>query len=618
MRGAIVTSSYQSRGRGGNRMRRFPPKWETLSAHNLVILANADARSISTLERALLEEFVTNGGSLLVCGGPFAFQRGGYRQTAFDRLLPCLTPGKNRLKAEGGLVMRPTEAAENVLPADLAWDMVPRVYYYHPAEPKPGARVFVTAADHPLLIGWEIGKGRVAALAASAEGDPPADQLAFWEWGDMPRLMAAVCQWLILPPRPETAWVISDEIREQLEQLLIPSPGNRGAKRQRELRMLLSRCRDLAFAQEILVTASLADRTPDRRFVEAAAAAVRPFAGKELAEDALALMDAGDAGKAALGIRVLGMCRSPRAGARIQRFLEEGIEALEQGDDDGFDMGGILAAGPDQGIIGNERIKLAAVLALGDLGDPAMVAPLRKVTAEFAKKRQGYTQINEQSDLNENVYQQSLASRCRLGDGTAAAPFLGAIVKNSVDIEAFQNALDIMLVNKNDKHLLHMRRLAGKRLPVLHRRQSLCLEMLARAPYALATDFARELARRGNPDLLPYAYAALTPNPSREPTTETARAMLSLLRESPVPELRLLAFRMAADRKDPETDRLVVSILVDLAGSPDVAVARFALRRAPQLGGEARAAVIEAARKHPDADVRRLATLSQRKPPGAK
>jgi len=610
MGGAVVNSSYHRSGQAGKGLRGFPGSWEQFMSHNLVVLANVDAPALGTRGRVLLEEHVRHGGSLLVCGGPFAFQRGGYRHTALDRLLPCEMLGNNRVRAEGGLVMRPAEGAEKILPADLSWEMAPRVYYYHPAKPRPGATVLVTAGDEPLLVVWQVGEGRVAALLATAEGDPPPDQLAFWDWGDMPRLVASVSKWLVDTPRDDRPVAVDQESRKKLEQLLIPPTGKEESGRERLLADLLSRCRDKAFARELLDAVSTFEGTPDRRFTDALAEAVRPFVDAGFKREADSLIRTGEAGKAALGIRVLGMCRAKGAGRRLAQFLKEGTGALKKAGGGGLDLDDGLFMGPGQSIGGSERVRLAAAFALGDLGDPDAVASLRKTTAEFAKKRQNFAEINEQSDINENIYQQSLASRCRLGDGQAAGPFLKAITKNGDEIEQFQNSLDIMLVNKDDKNLMHKRRLARIQLPVLHRRQALCLEMLGRMPYSIAADFVEELSRRNDPELIPYAYAALIPSAHRKPSRESALAMLPLLRECRTAELQLLVFRIASDLDDPEVTGRIASVLTELASAPEAGGAWFALRRAPQLGSEARPAVIAAALRHPSEEVRRLAKLS--------
>ena len=109
----------------------------------------------------------------------------------------------------------------------------------------------------------------------------------------------------------------------------------------------------------------------------------------------------------------------------------------------------------------------------------------------------------------------------------------------------------------------------------------------------------------------PLSGAALAPGPNRPVTAEAARAILPLVADCRIPELRLLAFRIAADLDDRAVRKEIGALMVKLAGSDDPGAARFALRRIPRLPPEARADVVGAALKHRDETVRRLAELSR-------
>ena len=611
MGGVNVACSYHFKGQGGTGLRGFPRSWQGLMQHNLVILANVDAPALRARGRLLLEEYVTNGGALLVLGGPFSFERGGYRYTALDRLLPCRMMDKKWAKADGDFVMEPTEHARGLLPADLSWLMKPHLYYYHPLEAKPEARVLVTAGGKPVVAVWDIGKGRVGVIAATAEGDPPADQLAFWEWGDMARLVAAMCRWLVSAPREERPHVMDEEARQKLEKLALPAPGDKEEQRRRELKLLLAKCGDKSFAREILSTVSNAESNPDRRFVAAVVRTVVPFVDDDFREEAETLIESGNTGKAELGLRVLGVCGAGEDGETLAGFLEKGTGAFAKGDvDDLLDAGGGLSIDSGLEIGANERLKLAAAIALGDLGDRQYVRALRKATREFAKKRQGLMTVDAVPDLNENIYQQSLAARCRLGDPSAAGPFLDAILKNTDEIEQFLNAFDNMLPNKDDKKLMSMLEIGRIRLPLLYRRQARCTELLRSVPYSVAGTFAKELASRNHPALTYFAFAALTPGPERKLTREVAASLLPLLQECQISELRLLALRLAAKVRDPELDRHLATSLATLAADADPNSARFALRTLASLKQEDRPPVVTAALKHPNQNIRRLAGLS--------
>jgi len=610
--GAFVSVSYHGKGQWGTSLRYFPSSWQGMMGHNVVILANVDAAALRARGRLLIEVFVTNGGALLVLGGPFAFKRGGYQHTALEKLLPCQMVGRGRQKAEGGFIMKPTDAAKEILPDDLSWQLDPRLYYYHTLEAKPEARVLVTAEEKPIVATWETGKGRVAVIAATAEGMSGPDQLAFWEWGDMPRLVAAVCQWLVSIPRDEKPVVMDEEARKQLEKLAMPNPGEKESDRQRLLAKLLLKCRDKTFAREILSTVNNAESDPSRRFVEAVSRTVRPFVDEEFSEEAEALIESGVTGKAALGLRILGLCRSEDAGGTLACFLEKGTDAFSAGGDvdDLLGTGGGLSVDAGLEIGANERLKLAAVFGLGDLGDRDYLRPLQKATREFSKKRQLLTEATDVPDLNESTYQQSLAARCRLGDPKAAGPFLDAILRNEEEVEQFLNAFDVMLVNKDDKKLMNMRKVGRIRLPILHRRQVLCMKMLRKVPYSLAGQFAKELAKRSHPILTSFGFAALSPSADRELTADVAKSMLPLISDCRIAELRRFTCRLVLDLQDPGATAQLTEMLAEVAADTDPVSARFALRAVSRLQQKDRVPVISAGMKHPDEKIRRLARLS--------
>jgi len=129
--------------------------------------------------------------------------------------------------------------------------------------------------------------------------------------------------------------------RQQLEKLAMPNPGEKEAERQQLLTKLLLKCRDKTFAREILSTVNNAESDPNRRFVEAVSRTVRPFVGEDFSEEAEALIESGVTGKAALGLRILGLCRSEGAGETLARFLDKGTDAFSAGGD----VDGLL--GPD-------------------------------------------------------------------------------------------------------------------------------------------------------------------------------------------------------------------------------------------------------------------------------
>jgi hypothetical protein len=60
----------------------------------------------------------------------------------------------------------------------------------------PRVKVFLTSAKGPVLVGWQLGKGRVACLLVDHRGKSGDGTTAFFDWKDWPGLAAAVMRWL--------------------------------------------------------------------------------------------------------------------------------------------------------------------------------------------------------------------------------------------------------------------------------------------------------------------------------------------------------------------------------------------------------------------------------------
>ena len=604
--GVMVTSSYYTSGQSGASLRNFPTTWQQFMACNLILLVNVDAQSMGPAGRLLLEEYVNNGGTLFVCGGPYAFEPGGYQDTALAKLLPCEMTGPGRVKAEGGFVLKPTDAAKGILPDALAWQAEPRVFYYHEVQPKKDAQILVMAGTKPILMVWQVGKGRVAALAATAEGEPAPGQLAFWDWGDLPRLIAGVSRWLMQGQGENLPPAKSAETKLLLDELLGPALGDDTEKRERLIQKVLARCHDQAFAKEILAAVNLYAGTPDRTFVTAAARAVQPFVDAGFEPAAQALLNSGNVGKAALGLQVLGSCRAAGAQATIIKFLTLGASALkESGEKTDLKMDGLMAVD-----LGNDqRLKLAAVIALGELGDPANLASLRQETETLSKKAPSPADPGEITDLNENILQQALAARARLGDGQAVGPFLREMLKNAAKMEEYNNYLDSISAG-SDKVQMRGRKAAWKQLPVLRQRQALCLEMLRLFPYSVYPDVAAELVRLNDDTTIPYGYAALALKPGQTVPPAVAQGLLPLVEKCTVPELRLLADNLITAAGNAATSQLLASAMNHLATSQNPADVKFVLRQLGRFSAADRAAIVKTALANPDPKLQRLARAS--------
>jgi len=173
-----------------------PGPYDVALRFDLIVLCDVDAECLTVPQRAMIQDFVTAGGGLLVVGGPFAF---GHGQLAQSELLSPLLP----VDITGEYDLQPFPTAVPLQPVrgkiakeGLTWAQQPAVRWMHRTTPKPGATVELTAGGTPALVTWQFGKGRVAVLTATVLGEMPAGTTAFWEWPDWSKLMTNTLHWL--------------------------------------------------------------------------------------------------------------------------------------------------------------------------------------------------------------------------------------------------------------------------------------------------------------------------------------------------------------------------------------------------------------------------------------
>jgi len=165
----------------------FPKTAKELFGYDAVILDDLESEFFTHDQMALLQRFVSErGGGLLMLGGQESLQKGNFRHTPLDEILPVYltpstaTPGKQyRLSLTRDGWIQPwarlckTEQEEQTRLAEMpSFKTVNRL-----TQIKPGARVIAQVSDQdgallPALITQQFGRGKSAALTI---GD-------FWRW----------------------------------------------------------------------------------------------------------------------------------------------------------------------------------------------------------------------------------------------------------------------------------------------------------------------------------------------------------------------------------------------------------------------------------------------------
>jgi len=181
-----------------NAIETFPGTYDELFSYNTVVLSDANYKAIGDIGFEMICDYVEQGGSLLVTGGPYAFGNGEFEGTRFLEVLPVKLWGPFDLKWAGknkSWTLKPVNPSSPVLKG-VSFRQDPRVFWEHFVTPKRGAEVILEAGGHPVLILGRYGKGKVAVLTLSPTGEARAGEVAWWDWDGWSPLMKNIFTWL--------------------------------------------------------------------------------------------------------------------------------------------------------------------------------------------------------------------------------------------------------------------------------------------------------------------------------------------------------------------------------------------------------------------------------------
>ncbi|MCG2658853.1 MAG: glutamine amidotransferase, partial [Kiritimatiellae bacterium] len=191
----VKAGSFQNTFAGSN-LSYVPTSYEEMLAYDFVVLNNVTAESMTDFGLELLKDYVKAGGGLLVIGGWFAFDPGGYAGTQLEEILPVKLFGSpfswERLVPPVPL----TITAEARCLAGARWAGTPLCYWRQKLSPREGSWVEIMAGDKPFLVCGAYGKGRVAAITTHAYGNPSSGETPFWEDGAWVDNLSKLVKWL--------------------------------------------------------------------------------------------------------------------------------------------------------------------------------------------------------------------------------------------------------------------------------------------------------------------------------------------------------------------------------------------------------------------------------------
>jgi uncharacterized membrane protein len=139
----------------------FPKDANALSKYSLVLLSNANPRALGFQGRDMLKDWVEQGGTLIVTGGPQSFGKGQTRGTTLEDLYPIQVRPDDL--TDGG----PFQPGNVLPPSCPAYGGQAGSYLIHRATAKPEAKVVLQCNGCPLLAYQKVGLGTVVVFTGT-------------------------------------------------------------------------------------------------------------------------------------------------------------------------------------------------------------------------------------------------------------------------------------------------------------------------------------------------------------------------------------------------------------------------------------------------------------------
>jgi uncharacterized membrane protein len=164
----------------GRTVSDFPKDADALSKYSLVLLSNVNPRALGFIGRSMLQNWVEQGRTLIVTGGPNSFGKGQTMGTTLEDLYPIQIKPDDL--TDGGAF----QAGEALPPTCPAYRGQAGSYLIHRATAKPGAKVVLQCNGIPLLVYKKVGSGTVVVFTGTGlESDQKVQP--FWSeraWGE--------------------------------------------------------------------------------------------------------------------------------------------------------------------------------------------------------------------------------------------------------------------------------------------------------------------------------------------------------------------------------------------------------------------------------------------------
>lgn len=195
--GATVHTSEFMKRRIATCIRYFPATLDEALQYDVIILGAVDAFALSQEGVLLLQDYVRNGGSLLVLGGLYSWGGGRFQEFGLDGLLPLHVARTFDLTPAGGKpVVWDSKAYRETFgqPAPAA---LTGVQWLHALTPAPDARVLARCGKQSVIAVRQYGAGRVVAYALTTLGKEDAAKPSCWKSPAWQAHLEAMISWLL-------------------------------------------------------------------------------------------------------------------------------------------------------------------------------------------------------------------------------------------------------------------------------------------------------------------------------------------------------------------------------------------------------------------------------------
>jgi hypothetical protein len=152
----------------------LPKTYEELYAYDAVVLCNLDMRTSTFAARRMFQDFVEDGGRLVLLGGNRTLGEGGMKGTYFDDLAPFAIAGDGEVTA----CQPPARLGAK---AGQPYAEKPALFWQHKLAVKPDAFTLAYAGKDPVAARLRSGKGETVLFTGTVLGEAAPGETPFWQ-----------------------------------------------------------------------------------------------------------------------------------------------------------------------------------------------------------------------------------------------------------------------------------------------------------------------------------------------------------------------------------------------------------------------------------------------------